>query len=47
VDLRKTPAVLGDYLKMDGKAERFIGNRKANALLTRKYRKPFVVPERV
>jgi len=30
---------------MDPKTERFIGNEKANALLTRDYRKPFVVPE--
>ncbi|HEY9172092.1 MAG TPA: Gfo/Idh/MocA family oxidoreductase [Verrucomicrobiae bacterium] len=47
VDLRQAPAVLGEYLKMNGKTERFSGNRKANALLTREYRKPFVVPERV
>ena len=29
------------------KTERFIGNRKANKLLTRDYRKPFVVPAKV
>ncbi|MCX7827049.1 MAG: gfo/Idh/MocA family oxidoreductase, partial [Verrucomicrobiae bacterium] len=45
VDLTKTKATLGAWLKMDPKTERFIGNDKANALLTRNYRKPFVVPE--
>jgi len=45
VDLTKTKATLGVWLKMDPKTERFIGNEKANALLTRDYRKPFVVPE--
>ena len=32
---------------MDGKAEKFRSNSKANALLRRDYRKPFVVPEKV
>ncbi len=45
VDLTKTKASLGAFLKMDPKAERFIDNPKANELLTRDYRKPFVVPE--
>lgn len=44
VDLRKTPATLGAVLKMDPQTERFVGNRKANRLLTREYRKPFIVP---
>jgi predicted dehydrogenase len=44
VDLQKSPATLGAVLKMDGKSERFIGNSKADQLLTREYRKPFVVP---
>jgi hypothetical protein len=30
---------------MDPKAETFEGNTAANKLLTREYRKPFVVPE--
>ncbi len=30
---------------MDPKTERFLDNDQANALLTRDYRKPFVVPE--
>ena len=47
VDLQKTKATLGPVLKMEPKAERFYADEKANALLTREYRKPFVVPERV
>ena len=47
VDLKKTPATLGAVLKMDPKTERFIGNSKANKMLTRDYRKPFVVPAKV
>lgn len=47
VDLHKTPAALGAALNMDPKSERFIGNSEANQLLTREYRKPFVVPKRV
>jgi predicted dehydrogenase len=45
VDLGKTPETLGVVLKMDPATERFIGNNDANKLLTREYRKPFVVPE--
>jgi len=47
VDLHKAPATLGMVLRMDPASERFIDNRKANHLLTRKYRKPFVVPEKI
>ncbi len=47
VDLKKTPATLGVVLKMDPQTERFLGNRKANKMLTRDYRKPFVVPAKV
>jgi predicted dehydrogenase len=47
VDLTRTPAVLGEALKMNGKAEKFIDNRMADQMLTRPYRKPFVVPEKV
>ncbi len=47
VDLKKTQLTLGPVLRMDPKSERFVDNPKANALLTRKYRAPFVVPERV
>jgi predicted dehydrogenase len=44
VDLAKTPFHLGPPLAIDAKAETFVDNNRANALLTRKYRKPFVVP---
>ncbi len=47
VDLQKTPLMLGEVLKMNPKTERFTNNRAANQLLTRKYRRPFVVPETV
>ena len=47
VDLKKNPATLGAVLKMDPQTERFVGNSAANAMLTRKYRKPFVVPKKV
>ena len=47
VDLTKTKATLGAFLKMDPATERFTNNDKANAYLTRDYRKPFVVPEHV
>jgi hypothetical protein len=32
---------------MDPKSERFIGNDTANEMLTRPYRKPYLVPEDV
>jgi hypothetical protein len=32
---------------MDPKTEKFTNNPEANKLLTREYRKPFVVPEKV
>ncbi len=47
VDLEKSKATLGLPLRMDPQVEKFIGNPEADALLTREYRKPFVVPERV
>ncbi len=47
VDLSSTKATLGVPLKMDPWTEKFVGNAAANALLTREYRKPYVVPERV
>ena len=49
VSLKKTPAVLGPWLKMNSKKERFFGkfSRQANKLLTRDYRKPFIVPQQV
>ncbi len=44
VDISKDLLTLGVALKMDPKTERFIGNDKANELLTRPYRPGFVVP---
>ncbi len=45
VDLDLTKATLGVPLAMDAKAEKFVGNDAANLLLTREYRKPYVVPD--
>jgi hypothetical protein len=47
VDLSGTPVALGEFLKMDPRQRTFPGNHEANKLLTREYRKPFVVPEKV
>jgi predicted dehydrogenase len=49
VKLEETTYQLGRVLTFDPKAERFSGDRaeQANAFLTRKYRKPFVVPSKV
>ncbi len=46
VDLEKTPLAFGADLKLDGKAEVFVGegSKQANPTLTRNYRKGFVVP---
>ena len=45
VDLNGTPLTLGVALKMDSQTEKFLDNEDANALLTRNYRPPFVVPQ--
>jgi predicted dehydrogenase len=37
----------GRYLDFDGKTERFVNDKEADALLTRDYRAPFTVPEKV
>ena len=49
IDLDKTKYTLGRSLTMDPKAEKFTGEGAddANRLLTREYRKPFAVPERI
>jgi predicted dehydrogenase len=47
VDVAVDQLTLGEPLKMDGKKEIFIGNPAADKLLTREYRAPFVVPEKV
>jgi len=36
---------VGHSLVFDGKSETFVDDKKADKLLTREYRKPFVVPE--
>jgi predicted dehydrogenase len=38
---------LGRKLMVDARAETFVGDPEANALLTRQYRAPFVVPEKI
>lgn len=47
VDLSIDQATLGAFLKMDPATEKFIDNPKADALLSREYREPFVVPDKV
>jgi len=47
VDLQKSQATLGVFLEMDPETEKFKENEAADALLTRMYRKPFVVPAKV
>jgi hypothetical protein len=42
--LANISARLGRTLTFDAKTEQFPGDAEANALLTREYRKPFVVP---
>ena len=49
VKLEETSYQLGRTLHLDPKTERFVGENAAdaNSFLTREYRKPFVIPERV
>jgi predicted dehydrogenase len=47
VDLKKTTLTLGPVLEMNPKTERFTNNEAANKLVTREYRAPYVVPEKV
>jgi hypothetical protein len=44
VDMASTKLQVGPVLPFDPQSETFVGNDKANAMLTRDYRKPFVVP---
>lgn len=37
----------GNFLPFDAKSEKFVGNDEANAMLTRDYRAPFIVPQDV
>jgi hypothetical protein len=51
VDFSKTKVMVGPWLEMDSKSEQFVGDSdlvaRANQLLKRRYRPPFVVPESV
>jgi predicted dehydrogenase len=47
VDLKRTPLSMSPALNLNVEKEIFIGNNQANALMTREYRKPFVVPETI
>jgi len=47
LDLDKATYTLGPKLAFDPQEERFVGNEEANRLLTRDYRKPFVVTKEV
>jgi hypothetical protein len=47
VDLQKTNYRLGRVLSLDPKTEQFVGDDEANAMRSRRYRPPFVVPESV
>ena len=38
---------LGRVLTFDPAKEKFIGDKQADAMLTRPYRKPYVVPDKV
>ncbi len=44
VDIQKQPLTLGPWLAIDAEKEQFTGSEAANALLTREYREPFIVP---
>jgi predicted dehydrogenase len=45
VDIDKEQLVLGPWLAVDSERETFVDNPAADALLTREYREPFVVPK--
>jgi hypothetical protein len=47
LDLGKASYTLGPKLAFDPEQEKFIGNPAADKLLTRDYRKPYVVPDEV
>ena len=44
VDIEKTRLTMGPWLQFDPDKEQFVGNAAADAMLTREYRTPFVVP---
>ena len=45
VDLDKSRMMLGQHLRIDGDKELFLDNTRANSMLAREYRAPFVVPK--
>ena len=45
--LKDTPCRFGRLLTVDAKTESCVGDKEANALLTRHYREPFAVPEKL
>ena len=49
IDLKKTPVRMGRILTFDPQQERFFGRSRwsANMLVSRNYREPFVVPEKI
>jgi predicted dehydrogenase len=47
VDLNTAKIALGPVLSMDPKTERFTNNNDANKMLTREYRKPYVINDSV
>jgi predicted dehydrogenase len=47
LDPARSTYCLGPKLQFDASKEKFLDNRAANELLTRPYRKPFVVPKQV
>jgi len=47
VDISNDQLTFGEYLKFDPVAEKFIDNKDADKLLTREYRAPYIVPEKV
>jgi predicted dehydrogenase len=51
VDLKKNKATLGPWLEIDTEKERFVGEgdivAKANSMLKRQMREPFVIPDQV
>ena len=44
VDLQRTPLTIGPLLQIDSERERFVDAPQADALLSRDYRPPFVIP---
>ena len=47
MNLGEAQCRIGRRLELDPKSERFVSDREANNLLSRQYRKPFVVPDKV